>query len=164
MPQKIQITEEMWDKVRMEYISSPDASIRGLQKKYGIPYNQIRNRVDKENWVAQRADLREKTTQKSIELVSDHQAEECSKAFMIANKLLDKVAESVELLDAEDRTGIRQLTACIKDLKEIGVFRSEMDRMEQMARIKKLQKDAEEEQTDNTIHVVFEDGIEEYGD
>ena len=65
---------------------------------------------------------------------------------------------------AIDRQGLKQLSAVLRDLREIGIFRSELDKKEQEARINKLRKDAEEEQTDQTIHVVFEDGIEEYGD
>ena len=54
------------------------------------------------------------------------------------------------------------MTGAIKDLKEIGVFRSDMDRLEQQARINKLRKDAEEEQKDTSITVTFEDEMEEY--
>ncbi len=65
---------------------------------------------------------------------------------------------------AIDRQGLKQLSAVLRDLREIGIFRSELDKKEQEARINKLRKDAEDEQVDKTIHVVFEDGIEEYGD
>lgn len=163
MPRRVEVSDETWEKLRVEYISSTNVSIRGLQKKYGIPYNAIRNKAEENDWLSQREELKKKTTQKSIDLMADFNANECAKAFCIANKLLDKVAESVELLDAEDRAGIRQLTACIKDLKEIGVFRSELDKAEQMARINKLRKDAEEEQTDTTITVKFEN-MDDYGE
>ena len=162
MPRKVDVSDETWEKLRVEYISSTSVSIRGLQKKYGIPYNAIRNKAEENDWLSQREELKKKTTQKSIDLMADFNANECAKAFCIANKLLDKVAESVELLDAEDRAGIRQLTACIKDLKEIGVFRSELDKAEQMARIKKLQKDAEEEKTDTNITVIIDDEVKKY--
>lgn len=79
-----------------------------------------------------------------------------------------EVTRSTETFDkkqvAIDRAGLKQLSAVLRDLREIGIFRSELDKKEQEARINKLRKDAEEEQTDKTIHVVFEDGIEEYGD
>lgn len=60
---------------------------------------------------------------------------------------------------AIDRAGLKQLSAVLKDLREIGIFRSELDKKEQEARIKKLQKDASEEEVDTTITVTFmEDG------
>lgn len=63
---------------------------------------------------------------------------------------------------AIDRAGLRQLSAVLKDLKEIGIFRSELDRREQEARINKLRKDAEDEQTDDTIEVTFGEDVEGY--
>jgi hypothetical protein len=65
---------------------------------------------------------------------------------------------------AIDRAGLKQLSAVLRDLREIGIFRSELDKKEQEARINKLRKDAEEEQTDKTITVVFEGNIDEYAD
>lgn len=165
MPKKTKVSEDTWDKLRIEYISSSDVSIRGLEKKYGIPYNAIRNRVEKEDWLRQRTELKEQTTQKSIDLVSDFQANECSAAFRIANKVLSKLEEVVETIESDDEYATKKLkdvAGAIKSLKEIGLFRAELDKQEQMARIKKLQKDAEEEQTDTTITVKFME--EDYGD
>ena len=66
---------------------------------------------------------------------------------------------------AIDRAGLKQLSAVLRDLKEIGIFRSELDKREQEARINKLRKDVEDDgKADTTINVVFADGIEEYGD
>lgn len=162
----IQISDETWEKIRYEYVTT-NISIRGIQKKYGIPFNRIKTKVDNEKWNDDRNDCRNKINQKSIDLLADHKAEEVTKAFRIANKAMDKLSECIEKLDAEDVDATRKLkniTSAIKDLKEIGVFRSALDEAEQKARIRKLQKEAEEEQTDKTITVVIEDGIEEYGD
>jgi hypothetical protein len=63
---------------------------------------------------------------------------------------------------AIDRAGLKQLSAVLRDLREIGIFRSELDKKEQEARINKLRKDAEEEGTDTTITVTFEGSIEDY--
>ena len=65
---------------------------------------------------------------------------------------------------AIDRAGLRQLSAVLRDLREIGIFRSELDKKEQEARINKLRKDAEEEQKDTTVTVVFEGDMDEYFD
>jgi hypothetical protein len=83
---------------------------------------------------------------------------------MVANKLLEKIEKAVDAVPDADTQSIKQLTGAIKDLKEIGVFRADLDRQEQMARIKKLQKESEEEQKDTTITVVFDDGMDEYAD
>ena len=167
MPKKVKVSEETWEKLRLEYISCEVTSIRGLQKKYGIPYNQIRNRCENEEWLAQREELKTKTTQKSVDLISDFKAEECTRAFRIANKVMDKLAECVDNIDPTDEyatKNLKSITSAIKDLKEIGLFRSMLDQAEQEARIKKLNKDAEEESKDISVNVVFEGDMDEYFD
>lgn len=64
---------------------------------------------------------------------------------------------------AIDRAGLKQLSAVLRDLREIGIFRSELDKKEQEARINKLRKDTEDEQTDTTITVKFE-SMDDYGE
>lgn len=152
------IPDEMWDQLRLEYISSTDVSIRGLEKKYGISYSMIRTRCQNEKWLEQRDELKKQAMDKSIDLVSGHMAEECSRAFRLASKVMDKLEEVIDNIQAEDSDATRYLkniTSAIKDLKEIGVYRSELDRAEQIARINKLRKESEEEQTDTTITVKF---------
>lgn len=160
MPRKVEVSEETWDKLRAEYISSPDVSMRGLQKKYGIPFNAIKNRVDGEEWNQKRIEFSTRSMQKSIDLLVDHRAKECTKAFRVASAILDKIEAIVSKIDDESPDALRDIksaTSAIKDLKEIGLFRAELDRQEQEARINKLRKDAEEEQVDTTITVVFEE-------
>lgn len=167
MAKKVIVTEEQWTQLRLEYISSSEVSIRGLQKKYGIPFNQIRNRVEQEKWQDQRESLKAESTQKSIDLLADINAEKCTRAFRVADKVLDKLEEVVDKIDAEDEYAVKKLkdvTGAIKNMKEIGLFRSSLDQAEQEARINKLRKDAEEEDKDTTITVTFESNIDEYGD
>ena len=79
-----------------------------------------------------------------------------------------EVTRSTETYDkkevAIDRAGLKQLSAVLKDLREIGIFRSELDKKEQEARINKLRKDTEEGSKDTTINVVFEGDMDEYAD
>lgn len=160
MPRKVEVSEETWDKLRLEYISSPETSMRGLQKKYGIPFSAIKKRVDNEDWNAQRDEFRVTSMQKSLDLVADFKADECSRAFRIANKVMDKLEQCVDNIDPKDdyaMKNLKSITSAIKDLKEIGVFRSSLDQAEQEARIKKLQKDAEEEQVDTEIIISLEE-------
>ena len=83
------------------------------------------------------------------------------------NMICDKTVSTEDYTQkkvAIDRAGLKQLSAVLKDLREIGIFRSELDKREQEARINKLRKDAEEEQKDTTINIVFEGDMEGYGD
>ena len=158
------IPDDVWDQIKTEYISSDSSSFRQLERKYGVSYAKIQKRASYEDWKSEKEVFQSNRLSKSLDLLSTHQAQECSKAFVVANKLLDKIASSVDVLEDGDTGAIKQLTSAIKDLKEIGVFRSDMDRLEQQARIRKLQKDADEDQKDSTITVVFEGDMETYGD
>ena len=53
-----------------------------------------------------------------------------------------------------DRAGLRQLTAALKDIKEVKMLRSELDRQEQEARIANLRKQAQEETVSGAALVV----------
>ena len=153
------IPENVWNAMRTEYISSDNSSYRQLEKNYGVSFNKIRKRSLEEDWQGKREEFKTNRANKSLDLVAEYQAGECAKAFKVASKLLEKIEKAVDAIEDADTGAIKQLTGAIKDLKEIGVFRSDMDRLEQQARINKLRKDAEEEQVDTVIEVTFgEDG------
>ena len=163
MPKKIEVSEEMWDKLRLEYISS-DVSLRGLEKKYGVPFSQIQKKAKSGKWAEVKEECKSNTIRKSVDLISTHQAEECTRAFTLANKVLDKLEEVVEKIDPEEEYAVKKLkdvTGAIKNLKEIGLFRSSLDQAEQEARINKLRKDTEDD-SDTEITVVFESDLERY--
>lgn len=91
-------------------------------------------------------------TTKKVELDEDDRAVETSTTTEDFEK--KKVAI--------DRAGLKQLSSILRDLREIGIFRSELDKREQEARIEKLRKDVEEEKQDTNITVTFANGLDEY--
>lgn len=93
-----------------------------------------------------------KTTTTKKTVANDEEEGLCEKTVSSEDYSMKKVAI--------DRAGLKQLSAVLKDLREIGIFRSELDKKEQEARINKLRKDAEEEEKDTTITVVFEGDME----
>ena len=93
-----------------------------------------------------------KTTTTKKTVANDEEEGLCEKTVSSEDYSMKKVAI--------DRAGLKQLSAVLKDLREIGIFRSELDKKEQEARINKLRKDAEEESTDTSITVVIENGDE----
>lgn len=60
-----------------------------------------------------------------------------------------------------DRKGLRELTAALKDLKEVQMLRSELDQREQAARIASLE-DKNKPTEDGGITVRFEGTMEDY--
>jgi transcriptional regulator of heat shock response len=157
MPSKVKVTDEMWEQLRVEYISS-DISLRGIAKKYGIPHGRVWTRAKNEEWQEQKEQCQTKIKQKTVDVIAEDKADECTRAFRVASKVMEKIEEYIDKVDLEDEYAMKNLktiTSAIKDLKEIGLFRSMLDQAEQEARIKKLQKDAEEEVVDKTITVTF---------
>lgn len=62
-----------------------------------------------------------------------------------------------------DRKGLQQIAAALKDIRDIQGIQTELDKKEQMARIAKLQKDAEDKKdTTGGIEVVFENAEEDW--
>lgn len=155
--------ETTWESIKQEYISSLDSSYKALATLHGVPYTQVRNRALEERWPELKAAYQEQLVKDAIQSSKDFQKNENDRTFRIASKLLDKIEQSVEELIPADRDGIKKLTSAIMDLKNIGIFRADLDREEQLARINKLRKDAEDDMIDKTITIKFEEGFDEYG-
>ena len=91
-----------WIRIRNEYAST-DISTRELADKYGIPYNTVRDRAIRENWTEfrteQQSNIREKTAQKTAEIVAKDEAGRVSRLLRIADRLMDKTERALDELD-----------------------------------------------------------------
>ena len=80
----------------------------------------------------------------------------------------ETIHEEEKLLEAKsivDRQGLKQIASALKDIKEVKMLRSELDKQEQEARIANLRKQAEkDEDTTDVIEVVFAAGPEEWNE
>ena len=128
-----------WQAIKTEYITT-DTSYRKLAEKYGVSTTQICNVGRDEKWVEQREQFLNKTTAKTLEKISQQEANRAAKIHSVADKLLAKIEAMVDSDDALDTKGIRALTAAVKDLKEIQSVRSDLDKQEQEARIAALRQ------------------------
>ena len=153
-----------WQKIKTEYITT-DTSYRKLANKYGIDSAVIGRRAKNEEWVKLRQQYIDRTQTKTINAISNKQVDRAANLVSVADQLLAKVKSLLET-DAEvlsDTQSMKHISGVLKDIKEIQMIRSEADLREQEARIKKLQKEAEqEEKRDNTIVIQFAEGSEEY--
>lgn len=179
-----------WQGIKIEYITT-DISYRALAVKHSLRYATLQQRATKEKWPELRAQHRAKTVSKTVEKISEQQAKKAAKIDTLADKLLVKLEQAIDELDLQvtthkikteegnmerttefrvaseggtvDRAGLRQLTATLRELKDIKGELSELDRREQEARIAKLQKDAQKEETNNEpIRVIIDDGLAQY--
>ena len=62
-----------------------------------------------------------------------------------------------------DTQALKQIASTLRDLKEIKVFTAELDRQEQEARIRKLQRETQDDGV-SEIQVVMDAALREYGE
>ena len=152
-----------WQAIKTEYITT-QTSYRKLAQKHGVSTTQICNVGRDEKWVEQREQYLNNTTAKTLEKISQQEANRAAKIHSVADKLLNKIEALV------DRPGmmpkdVRALVAAVKDLKEIQGVKSDMDKKEQEARIANLQKQADKDNNDlNEVEVVFMAGEEAWNE
>lgn len=153
-----------WQKIKTEYITNPDTSYRELSQKYGVHYTNIAKRAKKEDWQQQRKQQANATQTKMIQAVERRKVDRAAKLMDVSDLLLKKIEALVEDLEIEDASpkDIRSLSAAIKDIKEIQMIRSDADMREQEARIEKLRRDADRDDSSGTITVRLPGGIEDY--
>ena len=77
-------------------------------------------------------------------------------------EIIHEEEKLLEVKSIVDRQGLKQIAAALKDIKEVKMLKSELDKQEQKARIAKLQREAEGEDDDNEIQVIITGKAKEY--
>ena len=150
-----------WNEIKKEYILTK-TSYRKLAKKYGVSVTTMQRLASKENWLGLRKQAEIKTETKMIEKVTNDKAVIKTDINRVVGKLIGKLEASIDKLEVIDGGSIKSYSSALKDLRDIAELKSDLDYKEQMARIKKLEKEAEEEQKDTTIEVVIGNSAEDY--
>lgn len=194
-----------WSKIKTEYITDESASYRKLAEKYEVSFTTLSNRAKDEGWVELRRQFKDKTTTKTMEKLSEKQADKLSRIYDLTDKLLDKLEQAINELDIQllkhvtktkeieynhdprpdkptketiheeekvievksivDRSGLKAIASSIRDIKEVQMLKTELDRQEQEARIANLRKQADKsEDVANEIEVIFNAGPEEWNE
>ena len=152
-----------WQKIKTEYITT-DTSYRKLAEKYGVGESTLFTRASKEKWVEQKEQHQSKTVAKTLDAISKKQVDRAANLISVSDLLLAKVKSLLES-DAEvlsDTQSMKHISGVLKDIKEIQMIRSDADMREQEARIANLRKQAESEDDDTEIQVVFTGRAKEY--
>ena len=163
-----------WKKIKTEYITT-DTSYRKLAEKYGIHYKVISERGKAEGWVELRAQHRNKTITKALDIISDRQADQMAGLVtQAAEALLVQAMTAIGQLDrpvtthkhtieqdgekttteweelattagAVNVAAVRHLATALKDISQVLGLKTELDRKEQEARIANLRRQAEKD-------------------
>ena len=151
-----------WQDIKTEYITTK-TSFRKLADKHGLNKDTIWKKAKEEGWDDLRRQHIDNVQTKILDADTEQKVDRAVRLMTVADKLLAKVEEWVEMGEPISANSIKNLSDAIKNIKEVQMIRTEEDVEEQKARIAKLRKEAEkEENNDNTIVIQFAAGSEEY--
>ena len=151
-----------WQDIKTEYITTK-TSFRKLADKHGINKDTIWKKAKDEGWEDLRRQHIDNIQTKILDADTEQKVDRAVRLMAVADKLLVKVEQWVEMDEPITANSIKNLSDAIKNIKEVQMIRTAEDIEEQKARIAKLQKEAEkEERNDNTIVIQFAEGSEEY--
>ena len=130
-----------WKAIKAEYIAG-GIGYRKLAEKYGVSFGTLSKIAMRENWTDLRKKACEKTGTVLAERIGKRNAKKSAKIDDLADRLLDKMEELVDILiDGRD---LKALASALKDLKEVKGIKDKLDVKEQKARIRKLEREANE--------------------
>lgn len=136
-----------WSAIKTEYVTT-DTSYRKLCDKYGVSMTEVSRHGKEEEWRKERKKYQEKAYAKTLDTLIKGQQKRIERLQNLTDKILDKIELSVDKMDAVDLQAYRQITAAIKDIKEIQMLKTEADMREQEARIDKLNRDVKDNNQD----------------
>ena len=155
-----------WTKIKTEYITDSKSSYRKIAEKYGVPFTTLKDRAKKEGWADLKIQTQHNIVTKTIDKDIDKKVDRATRLLDVTDNVLTMIEEAVTKLHAEgnvlDKSTLKQITGALKDIKDIQGVKSDMDIREQEARIRNLEKQAEAENKDNEIKVVFTTDMDEY--
>ena len=123
-----------------------------------MPFTTLKEIARKEKWVELRTQATNKADTMVVEEIAEINAKTDVAYYEVLDKLLSRIGECAET--ALEPSTIKSLTSAMRDIMICKGIKSDADREEQMARIAKLQKEAEgEENKDTTVIVQFEEDI-----
>lgn len=150
-----------WKVVKAEYIAG-GISYRKLAEKYSVPFSTLSQMAMREKWTDLRQQTQHKTDTDLVKSIGKKNAKKSAKIDDLADRLLDKLGALMDSLIIEGKD-LKALASALKDLKEVKGIKDKLDVKEQKARIRKLEKEAQDDdKTDNKVEVVMENGLDEY--
>lgn len=181
-----------WKKVKTEYITDEASSYTKLSEKYGIARSTIANKAGREGWAKEKERYHNELVTKTVARMGQKQLDKLTRIQDVTDKLLDKLEQAIDELDLDiivrkvktdngiteetvetkeareggivDRAGLKQIASALRDIKEVQMLKTELDKREQEARIANLQKQAQkDDESKQEIVVRIEGGdLEDY--
>ena len=123
----------------------------------------LRGIAEREKWTDLRTQAQHTADTKLVKSIGGTKGKLTVKINDVADKLLDKINNTLELMDVVDSQSIKHFTSALKDIRDIKGIKSDIDLKEQEARIAKLQKEAEADTDKNSsVSITIEGGDDEW--
>ena len=146
-----------WKKIRYDYITSTK-SYRDLANEYGVSFNTLAKRAKREGW----SDLRKNNDHKvTLETLAVHNQSEVQRNLGIietADILLERLNQFIDMNPDMDIRDLRQCGMLLSVLKESKNLNADI--REQEAKIKNLEKAANEESPIVSVEFKMPEGLE----
>lgn len=145
-----------WDAIRTEFITK-GTSYRKLADKYGPHKDTIWRKARDEEWEDMRRQHVDKTQTEILEADTEQKVSMAEKLNEATDILLGNVVSQMKTRDhmEMDVQEMKDISVVLKNVKDILGIKSKKDLEEQDARIKKLQKEAEQEDTQTDVVITF---------
>lgn len=156
-----------WESIKTEYVTG-ESSYRDLALKHDVPLRTLADRAKNGDWVKLRKEHRNNVATKTAQKIQEKQVERTLKLMSTADNLLIKIEQSIKKMTAEDALVdsrlVKQLSSALKDIKDIQGCKTEQELREQEARIRLLEKQAEadDDEKNSEITVVFKGNAERW--
>lgn len=150
-----------WNKVKTEYIAG-GTSYRKLAEKYKVSFSTLRKIAAKEQWTQLRNNAEIKRDTVLAEKIGNKNAKMDDTYFRLVDKLMQKAEETIENTPVWTVNSLKEMSTALKNLKECKGVKSDIDLREQEARIKSLEKQAQEESKNADITVIIGSEAEDY--
>lgn len=142
-----------WNVIRAEYIEG-GISYRKLAEKYNIPFKTLEYRAKKEGWFKQRGQIQDKIRTKNDKNVVSKSTKKSVKINTVADNMLKRLLDITESPGFNEFSvkDIKDMTIALKGIKDVKGEKSSLDKKEQKARIKNLERQASTGQINDDIN------------
>ena len=150
-----------WKKIKAEYIAG-GTSYRKLAEKYGVSRSKLQAIATREKWVDLQSQAQAKAESKIVDHIIEQSAKIDTKYFSLVDKLMQRAEEVIENTPVWQVNSIKEMATALKYLKECKGVKSDIDLREQEARIRNLEKQAQEDNKNADIKVIIGAEAEDY--
>ena len=107
-----------WNAAKTEYVTT-DTSYRKIADKYNVSLTQVAKHASDDEWVEAKKQFLNDTYTSTLNVMAEGNVERVSRILIVSDRILKKVENAVDLVEETDMRAYKQMTAILKDIKDI---------------------------------------------